>query len=294
MTLFFRSAGAVLRINLAEDLGKVLADFKFAFDYIPNLTITLEESDYDGQIDIVESSPFYFGFDGSRGQIRGVLDKDLGMKDMVTLLEYCLEYLRQRKGVYCLHGSAVSMGGKGVWLLGPVSGLGKTTLALSLCLEGKSKFVGDEKILLNDEMHLIGGIKNVNYNKEALMRSLPVNLDKKSGEQIAEILEIETESVPLELVVLPILFEGSGQPEIDKWDTNKASFHLYEEMSRKIRGVSRRVNNSTLPVMSMDTMEIGLKRSNLANAMAKKVPAFLIKGNKKDVMAKIEEVLTGK
>lgn len=291
MTLYFRSAGATLKINVSEELGKVLVGLKFAFDYIPDLTISTEDVAFDGQIDLVDGDPFFFGFDGVLGQIRFILDKNLGIKDLVTLLEYCLEYQRQKKGIYCLHGSAVSLNGKGVWFMGPVSGLGKTTVALSMCLEGSGKLIGDEKILLDTNLGLTGGVKNINYNKEALIKSLPVNFDNKDREEVSEHIKMETESVPLKAIVLPVIFKDAGSLEVEKWEKDKASFHIYEEMSRKIRGVSRRINNSTLPIPSIDTMEVSIKRSDLVNIISESVPVYFLKGNKKDILEKVREIV---
>lgn len=293
MNIYFRSAGATLKINVNDEIGKELLILKFAFDYIPDLSIVTEEVAFDGQVDLIEGNPFFFGFDGSIGKIKFDIDKNLGIKDLVTLLEYCLEYLRQMKGVYCLHGSAVSINGKGVWFMGPVSGLGKTTVALNMCLEGGAKFIGDEKILLGSNIQIIGGVKNVNYNKEALVKSLPVDFDNKTSEDLSKFINMEGEPVPLEFIVLPLLFEGSGKIETEKWEINKASFHLYEEMSRKIRGGSRRIQNSTVPIPSIDTMEISVKRSDLANKIVDNVPIYFMKGNLEEIIKKILEVIDG-
>jgi hypothetical protein len=195
------------------------------------------------------------------------------------------------KGVYCLHGSAVSIGGKGVLLMGSVSGLGKTSLAVSLCLLGHAKFIGDEKILINQNGEIISGLKNLTFNKEVLNKFLPSELNGLTSDELGRIIRLEEENIPLHLVVTPILFNDSLKLETDKWDSAKASFHFYEELSRKIRGISRRVNHYTTTVASVDDQVVADSRSSFCTDITSKIDFWLMKGSQESVVKKILSII---
>ncbi len=56
-----------------------------------------------------------------------------------------------------------------------------------------------------------------------------------------KIIQIEKGKVPINIVVQPTILPNADF-ELEHWDINKASFHFYEELSRKIRGTSKRSN----------------------------------------------------
>lgn len=198
-----------------------------------------------------------------------------------------IDFYRQKEGVYCLHGAAVSYRGQGIWFMGPISGIGKTTLALNLCLKDNFKFISDEKILINYHLNIIGGIKRINYNKEFLKKSVHVGLNNKDEIQLGEILKIESGIVPLSLGIVPIIIPNSQNVEIDQWGKVKIDFHVYEELSRKIRGISRRVNNYTTPVDSVGNVIIAQKRSTVSKNISNKIPFYIIKGTETQILKQI-------
>jgi len=280
-----------LKIISSNELGEKILATKFFYDYIPGLVMSKAAMVSDGEVELYENSKFNFEFKDGVGEIHFSLGKNLSMMDLVTLIDYLLEYFRQKMGVYCLHGSAISIKGNGVWFMGPISGLGKTTLALNMCLRNDCKFIGDEKILLDKKGNLIEGIKNINYNKELLTKSVAVNFDGMVEKDIQNVLELEKNLVRLKLIILPILMRGAGFIEIDKWKIEKSSFHIYEQLSLKIRAVSRRLNNFVVPIQSIDNDELSQKRSDFANEIVKNVEVYMLKGDEKSVAQKILELV---
>lgn len=166
-----------------------------------------------------------------------------------------------------------------MWLWGPISGLGKTSIAIGLCQEYGFKLIGDEKILINSNGHLIGGIKHISYNKKSLEKSISQNLNEKNETELSKVIKLETNKVKLSFAILPIASYLAEYIEKEKWDSNKSAFHFYEELSRKIRGVSRRIIDFTTPIESLDENKISVTRSLFANKIAESVPFCIISGN---------------
>ena len=80
--------------------------------------------------------------------------------------------------------------------------------------------------------------------------------------------------------------------EIDTFNEDKANFHVYEELSRKIRGTSRRVINFTYPLPSIDTDDIAQKRSDFSRNLATRYRFVNIKGNLDFLKTTLVELLS--
>ncbi|OGM26730.1 hypothetical protein A3D00_04740 [Candidatus Woesebacteria bacterium RIFCSPHIGHO2_02_FULL_38_9] len=282
--LIISSGGVNISISCSQSLYIMLIGSEFMRSYIPGVESLIEKiANSKFTLEITESPSVSFTFFGNTALLKGKVGENLSIEDIVTVIDYCLEYLRQKIGIYCVHGSAVNYKGLGILILGGVSGLGKTTLALNLCTEKKAAFIGDEKILLQND-RLIGGVKRIVYNKQWLYKSTPKEKIKN--------MHIEDKETKLELVIQPNIFSKGKGIEIDLLDKLKANFHIYEEMSRKIRGVSRRISNFTYPLMSLDSYEISKKRSEYAKSLSENVPFYSIKGNINEVMNQIVDILS--
>jgi len=99
---------------------------------------------------------------------------------------------------------------------------------------------------------------------------------------------LQTNPVPLRLIVAPIIYPGVNEYEVDEWLAGKIDFHVYEELSRKIRGTSRRIARYSIPVGSVDTDEIAQLRSHTSKLVSKKVRGFLFKGS----IANLEQLIS--
>lgn len=273
-------------------LFKSLISFDFFRKYIPDSQlIELNEDEKDVGLTVIDSvNDLDFSFDRGHGILKCFVDRNISLEAVIVVIDYCLEYQRQKNGVFCIHGSAVSLDGKGILILGGVSGLGKTTLALNLCLKHNAKFIGDDKVLVSREGFIVGGAKKIEFNKTALFSSVGAELNNKDIDKLQEIIQIEDTKIQISVVVQPSIFLGSNF-EFEKWDVSKASFHFYEELSRKIRGTSKRISNSTYPLDSLDTKEIALMRSDFVNILTKETPFISLKGNINEVMKRLIDFL---
>ncbi|MGI5825834.1 MAG: hypothetical protein ACOX50_00295 [Patescibacteria group bacterium] len=285
------SAGTSLLVKLEKDLYSQVTSSDFASRYIPDYSWTdsteAEFKKADVSLKINEDSNFSFIFNQDQGVLSYSKDNQISVEDIITVIDYCLEYARERNNIYCLHGSAVGLDGKGILLVGQASGLGKTTLSLNLCVDHQAKFVGDEKILINNKLELINGVKIVSYNKTSLFESVKVNLNNKRIGQNTQLVQAQSAPIKIKLVVQPLICPSAKEVEVEKWPELKANFHFYEDLSRKIRGVSRRVGKFSLPLPSLDNEILATKRSELANQIASNIPFFSIKGDIAPVMNEI-------
>lgn len=291
--LLVSSINRKLIVRADDGVIDQLYEHSFLKQYIPESEIQKVESDEASlpHLLLTQSDTTEFSFSEQIAEIKGDIPNSISLHDIVTVIDYCLDYSRQKNAEYCLHGSAVaSQAGQGVYFLGPVSGLGKTTTAINLCLDRAFKFVADEKLVINENGDILGGIKHVSYNKTSLQNSIRVNVSGKSEKELSDHLAIESEPVSLKLVILPIVIQGSTL-DCESWDKKKAEFHIYEEMTRKIRGTSRRIENFTFPLQSIDSLILSKRRVKSAKKIADLASFYVIRGEVKQIMDKIEELL---
>lgn len=283
MNLLIKSLDTTINVNCDDSAGNDILSSDFISKYIPSVDITVDENTKSSFVLVVkDNNKLSFTLKDNQAFLDGIYKTDYNINDLVTVIDYCLEYKRQQEGIYTVSGSAVSKNGKGILILGSISGLGKTTLALNLCYSQGYKFIGDEKILLQ-ENNIIGGIKTIQFNKAWLDVSIPKDFEQK--------LSIEDKTTKISLIIQPSISKDSSSLEIEKWDILKTNFHLYEELTRKIRGISRRISNYNYPLVSIDTESISLLRSGFSSKISKSTDAYSIKGNLNDVLEKINSLI---
>jgi len=201
-------------------------------------------------------------------------------KDVVSLIELLLERARQETGTYCLHSSSVIVKGRGVIFWGGASGMGKTRLALTMSENFNARIYSDEKTLLSLRKDLIvGGIASVYLLKPYLQ-------DKFNGTGFHDFPQLK-QSFPVGFFVYPNIDEHSRSAYVERWDAEKFNWHLYEELSRKIRGTSRRIFHNTLPVLSIDSLPVAKQRSMEVEVYTKRTPCYYMKGSEKMICKSI-------
>ncbi|HBM45388.1 MAG: hypothetical protein UT05_C0013G0020 [Parcubacteria group bacterium GW2011_GWF2_38_76] len=206
-------------------------------------------------------------------------------KDTISLIEFFLERAREDRGTYCIHSSSAIVEKKGVVFWGGWSGMGKTRLALALGEKYGADTYSDEKTLLDLKKNLIvGGINTAYLSKSSL-------IDSHEGRSFHEFSKLEG-NFSIGFFVSPQI-EETGELFVEKWDNNKFDWHLYEELSRKIRGTSRRFFSNTTPVDSLDSSATAQKRSNIIKRYTKITPCFYMRGREEDICNKIVELLRG-
>ncbi len=285
MNLLIKSVNTQLILRCENVIGSDLLKSDFVKKYIPDVDIQKIENNIDSGfvLNVTNTNTLLFTFENTQATLNGLYKSDYSLEDLITIIDYYLEYRRQLENIYSVSGSAVSKDNKGVLILGSTSGLGKTTLALNMCYSQKFKFIGDEKILLKSDS-IIGGIKSIQFNKTWLNDSVPKDFDNK--------LIMESENVKINLIIQPSISKVGSGLEIEKWDSLKTNFHLYEELTRKIRGISRRISNYTYPLPSIDNEAIAMARSEFSRLISESVEAYSIKGNIEEVMQKINSLIS--
>jgi len=180
--------------------------------------------------------------------------------DVITAVEYLLEKERQQDGIYCLHGSSASTDKGAVVFWGPATGTGKTSLMLSMVESGDGKFYSDEKILIELESNkVVGGTGKINLNKDYLKKNFTFQTDGKTEK-----------AMPLLFMVYPVMTAESSGLYSQKWEPLEIEWHLYEELSRKIRGTSRRFCKMSVPAISLDEPSTAQKRSDSVKKFSQK------------------------
>jgi hypothetical protein len=205
-------------------------------------------------------------------------------KDIVSIIEYLLEYVRNSLGSYCLHASGAVFNSKGVIFWGGASGMGKTRMTLALNENYGAKFYSDEKIILNlSEKIMVGGISSAYLSK-------PFLKDKYKSDEFMSFDPIY-EHIPIGLMVHVYVEDSLNNLYIEKWSHDKFNWHLYEELSRKIRGTSRRLFDNSLPILSIDRNVIAKKRCDDVNKFTKETDCYYMRGNENELCKKITELL---
>ncbi len=283
--MIISSGPANLLVICSADLENRLRTSTFLESYIPEAVISDNSSVYDHRLVLYNSEIMYpeFNFGARESSLTGQINRLISLMDIITVIDYCLEFIRETKSVYCLHGSAVAKDDKGVVFIGAVSGLGKTTAAIHLCYHHGFSFVGDEKILIDQNGCLIGGSKRIIFNKEFLSQSLDPAINNLPLHDLKQKIPICQTSPQLKLLIIPIVSTHSVGVESEKWTEAKTNFHLYEELTRKIRGVSRRIQNFSFPLPSLDTPQLAGYRSDFCRSVSSKIRAHYFKGNLQEV-----------
>lgn len=287
-----RSGSIAIQIEIDNRLFQEIMATNFIHKYIPDpVVIPYNGEGFLGSMLIDINTEIYeFTCTPKKSSLKIPHNVDITIEDIITIIDYYINYLRQYEEQYLIHGSAISKNGKGVILFGSTSSLGKTTLALNLCLKDKFEFIADEKILLNKELKILGGTKMIEYNKETLFKSVNIDLNCLPVEKLKKEITVQNSAVDLELAIQPMLSIG-GDLEIEKWTKLKSNFHIYEESSRSIRGISRRICDFTLPIQSVDNQELSLKRSTFSQLFAEYIDCYTIKGDIEKVSEKLEKLI---
>lgn len=277
-------------------LFEEIINFDFTYKYIPSVQLKklssehIQDDFFHLKITDTSEENLHFQFEKTCATLVCSLGLNVNLRDIVSVIDYCLDYVRQGAGVYNIHGSSVTKDDKGIIIIGSISGLGKTSLALNLCTQHGFKFVGDEKMLISSDGNIIGGAKMIEFNKPGLFKSVNPDLNNKKIEDLSKLISIEDASCRLSLVIQPLIVTGA-KLDVEEWPEIKTEWHLYEEMSRKIRGISRRISNFSYPLDSIDTFEIAQKRINTAKHISKQAKGYCIRGDLKSVMSEIINLL---
>lgn len=265
----FSSSKFSLLLDIGDEIWERMIKMNIWESYIPSFFFK-KIKNWKGKLridlKILKENKFHFKL----GKDKAVYSNSFKIKedfwDIATISEYFLEKKRQKKGVYCLHSSTAIVNQKAIIFWGGATGIGKTTFAKETFKSLRGSLLFDEKTLVDFvSQRVIGGIiadcktKNIKAFK---------NTEK---------------SYPIAFFIFPHL-ERQGQPIIKKWNPQMFNWHLYEEVSRKIRGVSRRINNLSYPLPSLDTFQLSQKRVKLVKFLTKTISCFYLEGSVREAI----------
>ncbi|MBU1200682.1 hypothetical protein KJ953_04110 [Patescibacteria group bacterium] len=237
------------------------------------------------ELEVVSSSARKVSLMGVKTLIQGLYKKDFNSTDVIVVVEYLLEKLRQKKDIFTIHSSAIFKGNKGVLLVANLTGAGKTSGAIYLSKNYDFEIYSDEKTQINSSMEMVGQVSKVIVEDKArkLLGDNNVFLDKN-------IEIIKTNNKKLCLIVIPQLVEASNSISTIQYTKEQVKWLVYEELSKDIRLINGLVFNFTYPLMSLDKFEFAQKREKLAEDISLSIPVFLVKGSLVQISAEINRI----
>ena len=124
------------------------------------------------------------------------------------------------------------------------------------------------------------------FNKNYLQTYL--NIDEN---EFIKIFSINSNQwIEIDLLIQPQICP-EGKLLFDKWDNFKTEYHLYEEITRKIRGCSRRVQGFSEPIQSIDTEVLSKNRSEFCKLISTKISSYHVVGDKQVVSNFIDKLI---
>lgn len=247
--------------NLLNKIGKD----EFLYRYLPDCSIGMKTSDKaDAKIFIKRNS--VFGVAINYPVIHCHQPPNADIRGLISLAGYVLERANNNKGVYSIHASVASKNNKAVVIFGGTTNLGKSIIAKTVADKYKWIFYSDETALLSSsEGRVTGGVK------------IASNCDKFDNFKIPE-----TKDKPKIFAFIHPHIDN-GLKSVVKWEQEKFFWHLKEELSRKIRGGSKAINNYSYPLDSLDTFDLAKNRLAFAKKFAKQVPCYEVRGTPESI-----------
>lgn len=248
-------------IDAPDNIYRNIWQSYFLAEYIPSVSVLPVDDSDNTDLTIIQGGDFSW----SNSTIT-TTENDSDIRSIIVIVGSLLEKLRQEHGFYQVHGSAVKVRNRSVAIVGGMSGIGKTSLALNLLSFADVGFIADEKFVMDGaQSSIVGGC--------------PVSRDnKKTGLKVPFDLELISSPMKIGMFVFPII---TNEPELTvfKLDALKLFWHLYEESTRDIRGLNFLYNNFTETHQGYDTDGIAKQRLDDIRNISEHVPAYFIRGN---------------
>jgi hypothetical protein len=267
------------------ELLHLVANDEFLYSYIPDVKAEITSNiklPVKGYIKLIESNEENICLDYPKAEYSYIKPN---IKDIISFIEYYFERLRQdESSLAIIHGSCAIYKNQPIIFWGGASGMGKTRLALGIQKIG-GQILYDEKIVISLKTGgVVSGINSIYNNKDFYESTfgdklyIPINNNLFSTQY----------NVPLYIYGF---IRDNALIETREWDSFRFNWHIYEELSRKIRGTSKRFFNFTYPVQSIDTQELAIKRNNFVKKFTEKNHCYYVSGNEQDTINYIEELI---
>jgi len=239
------------------DMIQILSEGPFV-PFIPEYHCVVKRAPTDYSLIFVESNSFSAELSENQKvlKITGSKKEITDGKTIPYMIHFMLEQQRQEKCQATLKAAGVSIGQKGILLIGK-RGSGKTSISLELCRKYNYSLIGNDLVLIgfdDNGGHLLGGTKiftlrftSVKYYNTDLQKYF--SSLKKSDEWIDKVnilpqrLGVSTEKklIKIQGAYYVHLFDNSSVPLFTKRinsseDLYMGRLYLYEELTRYIRG----------------------------------------------------------
>lgn len=254
-------------------------------EYIPEVKIEIIDDNIDSTIIFNNKNEFNIKYDGIFPNIIDINLKDHGfIMDFIAICGKFLEFERQKKSLYTVHGAAISNKNIGIVFIGGMSGIGKTTTAIYFSSKNNYKFIADDKFILDENNGQIIAGSNFFKSQKILNSLKEKNLEKIEIEKIKY-------NIFIKYIIFPIITETEKLISYEI-DSNKLIWHLYEEATRDIRNLNALTNNFTIPIQSFDNQEISQKRIDNIKKIVNNSKGYFLKGKVEDIYSFINKIIS--
>lgn len=269
-----------ISLNISEYFCEVIIDDQVFFDsfvgsqfwkvYCPDIVVGTSIETYDVRIEI---SSLFTSFEYGPSTFKIPL-LNLSVEDLITVVDFAFEPYRNSIGIYTLNSSSVISGDKAVIFFGGATGMGKTSLARYLSLKPDFNMYSDDKTILNlSSLKVVDGSNFIHKNKT----SLQTEFNATDSDHVE--FDSETQkNINISLFVYGYTGEKEGFKESEIWDGAKLEWHLYEALTKRIRGVTRRICGGTISLPSLDTATLAEKRIKDLKKVSEEIKCLFIKG----------------
>jgi len=271
LNIYSSDVGTSLISNRVEEI-EAIRHHEFLKKYIPDVKIASNSNMETGTTIKLTTEISYIDFQNfPYVEINPI---NMTVIEIITLIELVLERARQEKGIYCIHASCSLYKNEAIVFWGDVSGMGKTTFAEKLSKVSGGEFYSDEKTLINlNTCSVVGGINYINRSKQTN--------DSDGYEKVGKSRNSEKR---IRSLVYGLIEQTNNSRKIE-WSPDKFEWHLYEELSRKIRASSRRVLNGSRSVPSLDTQDLADKRIKEVRNFIGKIKCYQLMGSPDQVIS---------
>lgn len=253
--------------------------------YCPDISFSTKKIDLKPNLKIFVGNDFSKLHFDIKDRVEVPLKK-LSISDIITIVDYIYEPQRNMQGIYTLNSSSVfNKDSKGVIFFGGATGMGKTSLARYLDSKQDFAIFSDDKTLLNiHTLQVIGGPNYLYINKSNLSKEF--DLDENT--QLRFNRE-DKNNIKLSLFVYGYIQKGFKERSI--WSKDKFFWHIYESLTKRVRGVSRRIADGRIALPSIDTTDLSDKRIKDIDHLCSNLDCVFIKGNKKYIYKYIKDLI---
>lgn len=245
---------------------------KFWKVYAPDVVIS-EPSEHPNMI--VEINPSIKTINFSKSIVKIPHTKNVTAEDIITTIDYIFEAHRNSKGIYTINSSTVvSTDSKAIIFFGGATGMGKTGLARFFSEEKHFSMYSDDKTLIDiPNLKVINGSNYIHLNKLNLKKEFELN----DAEHIEFKRMSKKHSLQIALFVYGYSLDAASFSEEEVWDPKKFEWHLYEALTKRIRGTTRRIAGGSISLPSLDTKVLSEKRIKDVQYLCSEIHCLFIK-----------------